>query len=70
MGSSLCHLPEADLPQVVPKVRVRTDEWGPLARALYERGIVAPTPELVKLRGEMVTNGLFGVWQTAGLPNA
>ena len=32
-----------------------------LARALYERGILVPTSEIISLRGEPVKNGLFGV---------
>ena len=52
-----------DLPEVFPrpKVRVADKDWGPLARALFERGIVAPTEDIISVGDVSVTNGLFGV---------
>ena len=59
----LCVLPEEELPQVIPRprVRVKSGDWKRLARSLYERGILVPTAEIISLRGEPVKNGLFGV---------
>ena len=58
-----CVLPEEELPQVIPRprVRVKSGDWTKLARSLYERGILVPTSEIISLRGEPVKNGLFGV---------
>ncbi len=58
-----CVLPENELPQVIPRprVRVKQGDWEKLARALYERGILVPTSEIISLRGDVVKNGLFGV---------
>lgn len=63
MDPSKVVLPEADLPSVIPqpKVRVKDGDWPVLAKALYERGIVAPVSEALHLRNRMVGNGLFGV---------
>ena len=59
----LCVLPESELPQLIPRprVRVKQGDWEKLAKALYERGILVPTSEIISLRGEPVKNGLFGV---------
>ena len=58
-----CVLPENELPQVIPRprVRVKQGDWEKLARSLYERGILVPTSEIISLRGDVVKNGLFGV---------
>ena len=63
MDPSKVVLPEADLPSIIPqpKVRVKDGDWPALARALYERGIVAPVSEALYLPNKMVGNGLFGV---------
>ena len=52
-----------DLPETIPrpKVRVADGDWEKLARLLFERGIVAPTEEVISIGEEFVTNGLFGV---------
>ena len=62
-----CQIPESELPDVIPspKVRVKDGDWDKLARALFERGIVAPVDQVIGLRGKSVLNGLFGV-QKAG----
>ena len=62
-----CQIPESELPDVIPspKVRVKDGDWDKLARALFERGIVAPVDQVIGLRGRSVLNGLFGV-QKAG----
>ena len=56
-------LADEDLPKTIPrpKVRVMDGEWEKLARALFERGIVAPTEDIITVEGVDVTNGLFGV---------
>ena len=63
----LCQLDEKDLPDVIPapKVRVKDGDWEPLAKALFERGILSPVDQVIGLRGKSVLNGLFGV-QKAG----
>ena len=67
LNPQLCQLEEADLPDVIPapKVRVKQGDWDKLARALFERGILAPVDQVIGLRGRSVLNGLFGV-QKAG----
>ena len=63
---SRCVLPEKELPQVIPRprVRVKQGDWEKLCKALYERGILVPTEEVISLRKEPVRNGLFGVEKT------
>ena len=63
MDPGSCVLTEKELPQVIPrpKVRVKRGDWESLAKSLYERGILVPTSEIISLRGEPVKNGLFGV---------
>ena len=63
LNPSLCQLDEGDLPEVIPapKVRVKDGDWEPLAKALFERGILAPVDRVIGLRGKSVLNGLFGV---------
>lgn len=58
-----CLLPQDELPQVLPKpkVLVKQDEWEALAKALYDRGIIEPTDEVITLHEQLVQNGLFGV---------
>lgn len=67
LDPKLCQLEEKDLPDVIPapKVRVKDGDWEPLARALFERGILSPVDQVIGLRGKSVLNGLFGV-QKAG----
>ena len=67
LNPALCQLDEGDLPDVIPapKVRVKDGDWEPLAKALFERGILAPVDRVIGLRGKSVLNGLFGV-QKAG----
>ena len=61
-----CLLPDNELPKVFPRpqVRVAPGEWEKIARALYERGIVAPTEYIINVEEVAVTNGLFGVEKT------
>ena len=58
-----CLLPEKELPRVwpQPQVRVKGSEWEPLAVTLFERGILAPTEEVLVVDNRKVLNGLFGV---------
>ena len=67
LNPKLCQLEEAELPDVIPapRVRVKDGDWEPLAKALFERGILAPVDQVIGLRGKSVLNGLFGV-QKAG----
>ncbi len=66
LSPKLCQLEEKDLPEVIPapEVRVKSGDWDKLARALYERGILAPVDQVISLRGKSVLNGLFGVQKT------
>ena len=61
-----CLLSDNELPKVFPRpqVRVAPGEWEKIARALYERGIVAPTEYIINVEEVAVTNGLFGVEKT------
>eukprot|EP00438_Fugacium_kawagutii_P010981 Skav206612 [mRNA] locus=scaffold1562:77884:84170:+ [translate_table: standard] len=58
-----CLLPADEMPQVLPQPRVlvKQGEWEQLAKALYDRGIIEPTEEVISLHDRLVTNGLFGV---------
>eukprot|EP00438_Fugacium_kawagutii_P019945 Skav209628 [mRNA] locus=scaffold4224:30594:35975:+ [translate_table: standard] len=58
-----CLLPAEEMPQVLPQPRVlvKQGEWEQLAKALYDRGIIEPTEEVISLHDRLVTNGLFGV---------
>ena len=66
LDPKLCQLDEKDLPDVIPapKVRVKDGDWEPLAKALFERGILSPVDQVIGLRGKSVLNGLFGVQKT------
>eukprot|EP00435_Cladocopium_sp_Y103_P004834 s4939_g1.t1 len=58
-----CVLPDEEMPLVIPtpRVQVKDGDWESLAKALYDRGILAPTDEVITVGDQKIFNGLFGV---------
>eukprot|EP00435_Cladocopium_sp_Y103_P046554 s680_g13.t1 len=58
-----CVLPDEEMPLVIPtpRVQVKDGDWESLAKALYDRGILAPTEEVITVGDQKIFNGLFGV---------
>eukprot|EP00438_Fugacium_kawagutii_P030064 Skav225587 [mRNA] locus=scaffold901:108728:113061:+ [translate_table: standard] len=56
-------LPAEELPETLPlpRVLVKDGEWEKIAKALYDRGILEPTENVLTHRGSLVQNGMFGV---------
>eukprot|EP00438_Fugacium_kawagutii_P027734 Skav224787 [mRNA] locus=scaffold764:4437:22368:+ [translate_table: standard] len=56
-------LPAEELPDTLPlpRVLVKDGEWEKIAKALYDRGILEPTENVLTHRGSLVQNGMFGV---------
>ena len=56
-------LPEDELPDDVPapKVHASQEQWEKIAGELYRRGLVQPVEDPVKVKGQAILNGAFGV---------